>query len=278
MNNTRSGFADAWERLIAARAGDEETVRLGRLFNTLMVISTGIVVALSLVFLVMQPLGLLGARVSWTAAAFPLAFIPLSLFCLVQSRRGHVQPMVLLYVWVNLIAIGVAAWLFDGIYSPAWPLFIWTITVAGVLLTPAYALWMTGGVVSYYLLLLLMSSSGLYTPLLTFGDAGREFVHMSALLIMLVSSVGLLTYLNMRSLHEALAKLREEIAGRKRTEEHLRQSEERYRNVFNNAEDIIFTMGAGRRLYLPEPRVRKNFRVAVARLARKEFHSADTSQ
>ncbi len=243
MNNTRSGFTDAWERLIAVRAGDEETVRLGRLFNTLMVISTGIVVALSLVFLVMQPLGLLGARVSWTAAAFPLAFIPLSLFCLVQSRRGHVQSMVLLYVWVNLIAIGVAAWLFDGIYSPAWPLFIWTITVAGVLLAPAYALWMTGGVVSYYLLLLLMSSSGLYTSLLTFGDAGREFVHMSALLIMLVSSVGLLTYLNMRSLHEALANLREEIAGRKRTEEHLRQSEERYRNVFNNAEDIIFTMG-----------------------------------
>ncbi len=243
MNSTRSGFANAWERLIAVRSGDEETVRLGRLFNTLMVISTGIVVALSLVFLAMQPLGLLSARVSWIAAAFPLAFIPLSLFCLVQSRRGHVQHMVLLYVWVNLIAIGVAAWLFDGIYSPAWPLFIWTITVAGVLLAPEYALWMTGGLVSYYLLLLLMSSAGLYTPLLTFGDAGREFVHMSALLIMLVSSVGLLTYLNMRSLHDALAKLHEEIAGRKRTEEHLRQSEERYRNVFNNAEDIIFTMG-----------------------------------
>ncbi len=244
MNGTQSRFADAWERLIVARAGDEETLRLGRLFNTLMVISTGIVVALSLVFLVMQPLGLLSAKVSWIAAAFPLAFIPLSLLCLIQSRRGHVQPMVLLYVWVNLIAIGVAAWLFDGVFSPAWPLFIWTITVAAVLLAPAYALWMTGGVMLYFLLLLMMSRSGLYAPILTFGDAGREFIHMSALLIMLVSAVGLLTYLNMRSLREALAKLQEEIAGRKRTEEHLRQSEERFRGIFEHVDDIIFTVEA----------------------------------
>jgi PAS domain S-box-containing protein len=242
MSVLRTRLATGLDRLIAVEGHGEEHQRLGKLFNTLMLISTGIVVALSLVFLLMQPLGLLRASVSWTAAAFPIAFIPLSLFCLARSRRGHVQSMVRLYVWVNLIAIAAAAWLFDGVYSPAWPLFIWTITVAGTLLAPAYALWMTAGVVSYYLLLLLASQSGLYAPLLSFGDAGREFIQMAIVLIMLVSSVGLLTYLNMRSLRDALAKLHDEIEGRKRTEEDLRQSEERFRNVFENARDIVFTM------------------------------------
>ncbi|BBI98886.1 hypothetical protein FGKAn22_05790 [Ferrigenium kumadai] len=243
MRNMRTGYAEAWKRLVTAKAGNEEEARLGRLFNTLMVISTGIVVALSAVFLLMQPLGLLSARVSWTAAAFPLAFVPLSIFCLVQARRGHVRPMVLIYSWVNLIAIGVAAWLFDGVYSPAWPLFIWTITVAGVLLAPEYALWMTGGVVSYFMLLLLATQWGVYTPVLTFGG-GREFVHMSFLLIMLVSTVGLLTYLNMRSLRDALERLHKEIAGRKRTEEYLRQSEAQFRSIFENVDDIIYTLEA----------------------------------
>ncbi|HXU94093.1 MAG TPA: PAS domain S-box protein [Gallionella sp.] len=243
MKSAQTRFSEAWERLVTVKAGNEEEARLGRLFNTLMVISTGIVVALSTVFLLMQPLGLLGARVSWTAAAFPLAFVPLSIFCLVQARRGHIRPMVLIYSWVNLIAIGIAAWLFDGVYSPAWPLFIWTITVAGVLLAPAYALWMTGGVVSYFVLLLLATQWGSYTPLLTFGG-GREFVHMSFLLIMLVSTVGLLTWLNMRSLRDALERLYKEIAVRKRTEEYLRQSEAQFRSIFENADDIIYTIEA----------------------------------
>ncbi len=244
MNGRISGLVAAWERLVTARGEDEETKRLGRLFNTLMVISTGIVIALSAVFLLMPRLGLLNERESWIAAAFPLAFIPVSLFGLVQSRRGRVRQMVLLYCWINLIAIGIAAWLFDGVYSPAWPLFIWTITVAGILLAPAYALWLTAGVVMYFEALLLATQWGIYSPPLTFGTAGREFVHMAALLIMLVSTVGLLTYLNMRSLREALDNLHMEIAGRRWMEEQLRQSEERYRNVFDNAEDIIFTMGA----------------------------------
>ncbi len=241
MNESSTRLAAGWERLVAG-SGDEEAARLGRLFNTLMVISTGIVIALSLVFLSMQPLGLLSARVSWIAAAFPLAFIPLSLFCLVQSRRGRVRPMVRLYVWVNLIAIGMAAWLFDGVSSPAWLLFIWTITVAGSLLAPAYALWMMAGVASYYLLLLAMKLAGLYTPLLTFGDAGREFIHMAVVLIMLISTVGLLTWLNMSSLREALEKLRKEIGERKRAEETVERLRRELEIILEAAGEGICTM------------------------------------
>jgi PAS domain S-box-containing protein len=223
---------------------DEEEARLGRLFNILMVISTGTVVALTAVFLSMRPLGLLNMTEICVAAAFPLAFIPFSLFCLLQSRRGRVLRMITVYSWVNLAAIAIAAWLFDGIYSPAWLLFIWTITVAGTLLAPAYALWMTAGVVAYFAALLLATRWGLYSPPLTLGVAGREFVQMAALLIMLIASVGLLTYLNMRSLREALENLRQEIAGRERTEESLRQSEEQFRSIFEHVDDVICTVDA----------------------------------
>ena len=229
MNNMRTWFAAGWERLIAVQARDEEEARLGRLFNTLMVISLGIVSALSIDFLLLYPLGFVSARVSLIAAAFPLAFVPLSIFCIARARRGHIRSMIRLYVWVNLIAIGVAAWLFDGVYSPAWVLFFWNVTIGGILLAPRFSLWATGGVVVYFELLLIATQWGFYTPLITFG-AGREFVSMSALLIVLVSTVGLLTYLNMSSLHDALA--------------NLRQSEERFRSIFEHVDDIIYTVEA----------------------------------
>ncbi|MDD5035858.1 MAG: hypothetical protein PHE55_13990, partial [Methylococcaceae bacterium] len=180
VNPLRRKLAERWEWLIAVKADDQEQARLGRLFNILMMISTGVVVALSSVFLLMQPLGLLGPKVSWVAAAFPLAFIPLSLFCLVRSRRGSVLPMVRLYVWINLIAISIAIWLFDGVYSPGWMLYIWTISTAGILLAPVYALWMTAGVLGYFLLLWLLSRFGFYTPLFTFSP-GREFLDIAML-------------------------------------------------------------------------------------------------
>ena len=42
MKNIQTWIAEAWERLIAARADYEETACLGRLFNTLMVIGAGV--------------------------------------------------------------------------------------------------------------------------------------------------------------------------------------------------------------------------------------------
>ncbi len=208
-----------WAQLVAVSLPDEEESRLGRLFNILMVVSTGIVIILGSVFLLMQPLGLLSPGVSWLASAFPFAFVPLSIFCIRQARRGHIRSSILLYVWINFAGIGLAALLFDGTFSPAWILFIWTITIAGILLAPAYALWMTSGVVAYFLLLLLFSQSGIYAPPLTFGPLGREFVDMVCVMLMLVSTVGFLTYLNMQSLRDALGRLR---AARRRSNASLR--------------------------------------------------------
>ncbi len=218
-----------WDKIIDVKADNDEDKRLGKLFNTLMVISTGIVIYLAVIFLLMEPLGFSNDRwINWLAAGFPAAFIPLSLFCLILARQGHIHPMVLLYSWGNFIGIGLAAYVFDGIYSPAWVLFAWTITIAGILIAPVYALRMTGIVIAYFIVLLLLYKLGIYSSPLSLGDRGREFVQISATIIMLLSTVGLLTYLNMKSLREAHIKLRE--------------NEEKYHNVFDNAGDIIFTI------------------------------------
>ena len=108
-----------------------------------------------------------------------------------------------------MLTIGIVVWLFDGVHSPAWVLFFWNVTIGGILLAPRSALWMSGGVVSYFLLLLFMTLSGVYTPPLSFGVAGREFVNIGCVMIVQVSTVGLLTYLNMGSLRKALGGLRE---------------------------------------------------------------------
>ncbi len=209
MNRPWTRVAARWERLIAVQARDEEEARLGRLFNILMVIGFGILVVLFMVLFMLRPLGLVGARVGWVASAFPVAFFAFSYLCLALARRGYIQPMIRLYVLTNLITIGVVVWLFDGVYSPAWVLFFWSVTIGGILLAPGMALWMTGAVVLYFLLLFFLTQSGLYTPPLTFGVAGREFVNIACVLIVQVSTVGLLTYLNMRSLRNSVRGLRE---------------------------------------------------------------------
>ncbi len=167
-------------------------------------------------------------------AAFPLFFIPFSTFCIIQARRGRIRSAILLYIWANLFAIYLGIWTFDGIYSPVWLLFIWTITIAGTLLSPVYALWMTGGGLAYFLLLVFLYQSGIYIPPLTLG-AGREFANISFLMLMLISTVGLLTYLNMKGLRDALVRLRmttEEL------EEHRRTLEQR---VKERTEELIKT-------------------------------------
>ena len=217
--NLRMWFVTHLEQLITVNVLDEEEIRQGKLFNILMIISIVLVIFLALPFLLIKPLGVTETSVGFIAAAFPLSFVPLSIYCIIRARRGRIRSAILIYIWVNLFAICLAAWIFDGIYSTAWVLHIWTITIAGTLLAPVYALWMTGGVVAYFLLLVFLYQSGLYIPPLTLGT-GREFVNISFLMLMLISTVGLLTYLNMRSLRDTLMRLRmatKELEGHRHT-------------------------------------------------------------
>ncbi|MCS7179653.1 MAG: hypothetical protein N0A03_10390, partial [Anaerolineae bacterium] len=127
------------------------------------------------------------------------------------------------YSWVNFISLSLAILVFDGLRSGAWPLQLWTIVVAGTLISPAYALLMTGLLVGYALLLGILSLAGIYTPPLSSGPA-RESILIIFTMIMLVSTGGLLTYLNMRSLREALGRLR---ATSRELEEQRRMLEQR---------------------------------------------------
>jgi signal transduction histidine kinase len=222
--------AEGWRRWLSeSSATDEE--RLKHHFDLLMALSIGIVICLTLAFAVLQPLGMANAIASQVALAFPLTFLPFSLLCLALARGGRLQLAVRLYVWGNFAATTMAVWLFEGTLSPAWLLYIWTITVAGSLLSPTHALIMTMAVVGYFLGLAGLGHAGLYQPRFTFSPAGLAFLEVSVRMIMLVSTVGFLTFLNTRGLRRALSELELEVAERRRVEASLSQSQERERQA-----------------------------------------------
>ncbi|RME33066.1 MAG: hypothetical protein D6793_10225, partial [Thermoflexia bacterium] len=203
----RTKLVGWWERAIAVEARDEEEARLGRLFNTLMFISTGTATAIALTFVVLRISGLMESVPFWVAVAFPVAYLPLSPGCWIWAKRGRVKPVARFYSWVNFVSLSLASLVFDGLRSPAWPLQLWTIVVAGTLVSPTNALRMTGLLVGYGILLALLGRIGVYVPPLSVGP-GREIATIAFTMIMLVSTGGLLTYLNMRSLQDALKRLR----------------------------------------------------------------------
>jgi PAS domain S-box-containing protein len=211
----------------------------------LMAINVGIVLSLTAVFAALEPLGLASATVSRVAVAFPLIFIPLSGLCTWLATRGRLPAAIRLYVWANFCAVTLAVWLFAGIASPAWLLYIWTITIAGALLTPAHALRMTGGVVGYFVLLLALTRTGHYRPVFSFTPDSLVFLEVAVRMIMLVSTVGVLTFLNMRGLQKALTGLHQEVAERQRAEATLRRSEERFRALIEKSTDPIVVVDAG---------------------------------
>jgi PAS domain S-box-containing protein len=234
----------AWGASLALDPLATEQVRVGQLFALLLWVGVGIVLALSLVVGLLEPLGLGDHTQTLVALAFPLPFVPFSALCLWMARRGRQRPAVLLYVWVNFASLFVATWFFEGVRSPAWLLFIWTITIAGTLLSPVYALGMTGGVIASFLFLLALSRAGLYQPRFTFEPEGLQYLQASYLFIMMVSTVGFLTFLNMRSLRKTLADLHREVEERRRAEVTLRQSEARFRSLIEKATDMIVVIGA----------------------------------
>lgn len=230
--NLQNYFKTQFNRVVAVDLQERGEAQLGHFFNILMVISTGIVLLLTIVLLSLIPLKLTELSTAYVATSFPLIVILLSIYCIIQTKNGHIRPSINLYVYFHLIAISFAIFLFDGILSPGWILYIWTITIAGTLLTPIYAIWMTVGVVAYFFTLFFLARFGFYQPPLTFGS-GREYVETACLLIMLVSTVGLLTYLNMKSFRKTVGDLNKEIAERKLVEMALHLNEEKYRTVAN---------------------------------------------
>ncbi len=211
MNKSdRTGtFSEIWERLVAANVSDEESAYVGRLFNIYMLITIIVVSSIAFLFVMAWVLGLYPAHLLSMSLPFPLFFIPFSLFCIALVKRGLIRPTMLLFVWVNFIAIALSIALFDGPHGGGWVLFTGVIYVAGTLLSPTYGLRLGLLVVGYYVILEVLSRLGLYFPPIVTPIEARSFLTTTFTLTMLVWSVGLFTYLNVRDMRETMKRLRE---------------------------------------------------------------------
>lgn len=176
-----------------------EASRLNRLFGWVMIESIGVVVLIALIFLLERVLGIMAARPTRVAIAFPAVFIPFSLFCLFFAQRGHLRSAMHLYIWVNFAAIALAVLTFGGVRSSAWILFLWTVGVAEALLGPVFALSLSGLITGLFLALFLLQNTGMLVPLMTLGPEVRDFEYIAFTLLMMVSTVGFLSYLKERA-------------------------------------------------------------------------------
>lgn len=176
-----------------------EASHLNRLFSWVMIESIAVVILIALIFLAERALGIMAARPTRVAIAFPAVFVPFSLLCLFYARWGHLRPAIHLYIWVNFAAIALAILTFGGIRSSAWILFIWTVAVAEALLGPVFALILSGLITMLFLVLFLFQGTGTFAPLMTLGPEVRDFEYIAFTLLMMISSVGFLSYLKKRA-------------------------------------------------------------------------------
>ena len=210
VSNQKKWFEEIFEKIISVKFEDKESIRLGRLFNTLMIISIGILIAIISIFLIIYMLKLDSPLKLLVAISFPIIFLPITIFCILQVKQQHLNFAITFYVWINFLFIALAVYLYEGVDSPgAWLLFTWTIIISGALLSPKYALKMTGLVVVFFIGLLCAKWLGIYTPLLALKPDARKIEVMSFMIITIIFSIGILTYLNMTSLKKTLKNLQE---------------------------------------------------------------------
>lgn len=196
-----------WERFTVVRSADEETTRLGRLFVEMMLINVGMGVGVGLV-LVLARLQGGWSFPFWVAALFPTVLTLLSILLIVLAKKGRVRQAIRLAIWSNFVGATVSIILLGGTQSPSWSLYAWVIVMAGTLASPAYALWMAGLALGFYLLLNLLAQLGFPTSLLLPPDEWDPFITTGFAIVMLVWGVGIPFYINMRSLREAMTGLR----------------------------------------------------------------------
>ncbi len=202
-----SGLWQLWDRLVRVDTADEVLERDGRIFNILMVLNVCATLSIALAFLGIRYVGGFEDFPASLAIPFPLLFTVLAAWWIWLAKRGQVVRATRIYVWFNFAMSALAAIVFDGFDSPAFAGFTWSIVVAGTLISPPYALVMLGCVVGLFVLLLAFQTLGIYAPLFVTG-AAHSVTFALYNLIMLIFGTGLVTYINMGSLQDALARLR----------------------------------------------------------------------
>ncbi len=205
----RAALFAAWNRFVAVDDPDEEGTRLGRLFCTMMVLTFFVALVLVYLFVSATMRGMFSPPIiGWLGAAFPITFIPLSVFSFLRAKRGYIHSVMGFFVWANFIGVMSAVFIFDGVTSPGWLLFFWPVTLAGMFLRPVNAPRMAVGVVIYYLVLSLLGRANVYAPLARVSVDLFYFLFGGFALLMLVGTAGIVNYLNMHSMQGMLGRAR----------------------------------------------------------------------
>ena len=91
--------AEIFYHIVDVEVEDEETARLGRLFNILMLVSVCFSLLFFATYLIAGQKGLFAKPGDvWIKCVFALLFIPLAVFCFIQVKRGHVRSTFGLYI------------------------------------------------------------------------------------------------------------------------------------------------------------------------------------
>ena len=207
-----------WDWLVSVEVDDPEERRLGRLFNIVALIGLGVLIVWIVLLSIVGSQGLdVNAQANsgglFVALLFPVLLLISSVLSIGMAKRGQVRQAISFYVWLYYIAISAACLLFGGTMSSGWVLYFWPIIIAGVLMAPQYAVWLSFGVLGYYLVLVFFAQLGLYSAPFAFGLEQSASVRVTqissigAVLIMLIAAGGGVTYLAMKSSRAALALL-----------------------------------------------------------------------
>ncbi len=214
-----------WRSLVSAEVYEsEETRRVARLFNNLMIVGSLLTCFLIGVFIVAQVRGLfLRPFEGWLGAAFPASLCLISLFAIWRVKKGHIRMMIRFYVWSVFLGLLLAAVLFDGAESGAWFLFFWPVMLAGTFMEPDDAPRLALGVFVCYGLVYLMEAWEVYTPPIVLTEAAYRFTSLAFGLLMIGATTGWVNFINMRSLRQAIAGMRETERALQETQRSLEQ-------------------------------------------------------
>ncbi|HEU4388337.1 MAG TPA: PAS domain S-box protein [Blastocatellia bacterium] len=203
--------------------GDEDKTRMALLLNAIL--------------WVLLVRALLFGAVTWfedAARPRPSLVLPVSILLVAMlflMRLGYVQmasTITTIGFWIYLTVIAVIN---GGIRSPGFRNYIIPVLVAGLLFGRGAAIGVAGLSILAGLAMWIAERAGLLAGPVVFGPSLELLTtHAISLLIAAV-----LVTLATRSIMDALARARQEIAERKQAEQAVRESESRWQAIFNNA-------------------------------------------